>query len=483
MTLRQQATTGTYWMGASGIVGIALQLGSLAVLARLLTPEDFGLVAMVAVIVGLTQAYADMGISNAIIHRQDTTLDQLSSLYWLNIAASFVAYLVLAGGTPLIVLLYDEPRLENLVPLAALSLLISSLGMQFRTLLQKTLRFKVLAITEAIAAAVGTATAIAAAMANQGPYAIIYGSLAGTATGTILAVVIGWHDWPVRLIFRRDHLDGYLSFGLYQMGERTINYLWQKLDQLFIGVLIGGQALGYYNMAANLTSLPLQRINPILTRVAFPMFAKVQDNNDQLMRGFMIMRRMLATVNFPLYLGLASAAPVLVPVVFGDQWLESTPLIQILALVAALRATGNPVGSLLLAKGRADYGFYWNLVVVLVQIPVIAAGAYFGDVIGVSIAILAAQCVYFSVGYFVLVRRLIGPCFGLYLGSLGPAAISASFMALAVMVIGETVTGPPYRVLIIQILSGLFVYFGLYWLTFRSRALELAQLVLGRDMP
>lgn len=483
MSLKRQAVSGAYWLSAGGGANIALQLGSLAVLARLLSPEEFGLVAMVMIVVGLTHAYADMGISNAIIHRQDITRDQLSSLYWLNIAASFVAYLFLVAASPLVVFLYNEPRLEDMVPLAGLTLLFSAPGAQFRILLQKDLRFKILAITETITAAVGTVIAIGFAIAGHGPYSIIYGSLGGSALMTLLSIAVGWPVWPVRLVFDRRHLEGYISFGLYQMGERTVNYVWQKLDQLLIGTLIGGQALGYYNMAINLVYLPLQRINPILTRVAFPLFAKVQDDNDQLKRGYMIMRRTLAAVNFPLYMGLAGAAPIFVPVMLGEQWLESIVPIQILAIVAALRATGNPIGSLLLAKGRADWGFYWTLVVVLVQIPVIILGAHYGGIIGVATAILVAQFVYFNVGYLVLVRRLIGPCFAEYLGTLGPAAFSASIMGTAVAIIGATVPAPAYALLTAQIIGGVAAYLALYWIFFRNHGLEILHLVLGREKP
>lgn len=481
MSLKRKAVTGAYWLGAGGVIGVVAQFGTLMVLARLLEPRDFGLVAMVSVVIGLAQVYADLGVGNAIIHRQDTTAAQLSSLYWLNILAGVVAYLLLVAATPLVVLLYGEPRLAKLVPLAALILLISSPGAQFRILLQKELRFRALAISESIGAASGAGVAIASALAGHGLYAIVFGSLANHAVTTALVLAMGWREWPVRLTFQRKHLTGYIGFGLFQMGERTANYVGQNLGQLLIGVLIGAQALGYYNLAIGLVYLPLQRINPILTRVAFPMFAKLQDNTDQLKRGFMIMRGVLAAVNFPLFLGLAGTAPILVPVLFGEQWLESVVLIQILSLVAMLRSTGNPVGSLLLAKGRADYGFYWNLFTIPVLIPFISAGAYFGGAVGVATAVLVAQCLFFGLNYLMIVRRLIGPCFNQYLNTLAPAALSAGIMAVAVLAIGETLAGPASGPLVTQVVVGAGIYFGLYWLFFRSQAVAILRLALGRD--
>lgn len=124
---------------------------------------------------------------------------------------------------------------------------------------------------------------------------------------------------------------------------------------------MGAQALGFYTLAWNLIIQPLQKLNPIITRVAFPVFAKLQDDNARLKRGYMSTLNILSAMNFPYFFGLAVVAPLLVPVVFGMQWLPSILLMQILCVVGLLRSTGNPIGSLLLAKGRADWGFKWNL--------------------------------------------------------------------------------------------------------------------------
>lgn len=480
MSLKRQAALGSYWLGGSGAFNAILQFSQIAVLARFLPPSDFGLAAMVLVVTGLAQTYADMGVSGAIVHRQDTTPKQLSSLYWLNIVAGAAVYLMLMGVSPLIVWYFDQPRLAELIPVMALIFLIAPFGQQFRVLLQKHLRFREIAIVESVAAVGGAVTAVTAALAGHGVYALIFGHLANAACSTLLLMMIGWGEWRPRLWFQRRDLRGYVNFGLFQLGERSINYLAQRLDQILIGALLGPLALGYYNLAYNLVYLPISKINPVLTRVAFPFFAKIQDNNDQLQRGFMLLRRVLATVNFPFLLGLASVASAAIPLLMGDQWLPSVTLLQILAVAAMLRSIGNPIGTVLLAKGRADLGFFWNLFIFVIQIPVIYLGVHLGGSEGVAVAILAAQCCYFGLEYRLLIRPLLGSCFKPYILTMAPAGLTAGAMAVAVLAIGSLTREPTFLFLGVQVLSGVAIYAALNWLLYRRDMREMFRLALGR---
>ena len=481
MSLKRQAAEGAYWTGTSSVVVTVLQFAQLAVLARLLVPEDFGLMAMMMVVVGFAQVFADMGMSNAIIHRQDTTDDQLSSLYWLNILAGTVLFLLLLAAVPAIEAFFAEPRLAELIPVTALIFLIAPFGQVYQALLQKNLRFRELAVGETSAAAVSAAVAITAAIAGQGIYALIFGQLANIACRTAVLIGYGWSDWRPSLHFRRRDLDNYLSFGLFQTGERAINYISERLDQLLIGALLGAEALGYYHLAFNLVILPVARINPVLTRVAFPIFARIQDDAAKLRHGFMTMQRVLAALNFPLLFGLAVVVPVFVPTVLGEQWAPSILLVQILAGVALLRSTGNPVGSLLLGKGRADLGFYWNVWVVFTQIPAVYVGAKVSGTEGVAGALLLMQIAYFWCGYLFLVRRLLGPCLRSFLATLGPAAFTAGVMALAVTGLTEVVTFGAYPLLIAQVGIGALLYVVLNWLLYRDQTLSILRLVSGRS--
>lgn len=481
MSLKRQASSGARWTGSAAAVTATLQFLQLAVLARLLAPEDFGLMAMITIILVLAQSYTDMGVSNAIIHRQGTTHDQLSSLYWLNIMAGTTVFIIVIALKPAIMALYDEPRLDNLIPMAALIFLITPPGQQFQVLLEKNLRFKELAVIEACAAIIGAVVSISAALAGKGVFALVYGMLSSVIFKTLILIAIGWREWHPTLHFRRGDLHGYLGFGLFQMGEKTVNHLNGRFDQLLIGMLLGAQELGYYNLAFGLVVMPIARINPVLARVAFPIFARVQSDNEKLKSGYMTIRNVLAFTNFPILLGLAAVAPVMVPLAFGDKWLPSVILIQILALVAMVRSLGNPVGSLLLAKGRADLGFYVNCLIPFILFPAVYLGARFEGAVGVSMALVLASLILFWINYFFLVRRLLGPCLRLYLAALGPAGLTAGLMALVVAGLPEVLVLDGIRLLAVQVIAGVFIYVALNWLFFRERTMAILSLALGKD--
>lgn len=483
MGLKEKTVSGVKWSGISMGAVTALQFATLAILARLLSPADFGLMGMIMVVIGFAQAFADMGISNAIIHRQDTTKDQLSSLYWLNILAGVILFCAVCASTPLVVGFYHEPRLTRLLYLTALVFLITPLGQQFQILLQKELKFDGLAKIEITTAVVNSTVTIGAAFAGLGVYSLIWGQLAGTTVKVALLCGIGWRKWRPSLHFAKQDLKGYVSFGLYQMGERSINYLNSNLDYLLIGSMLGARALGYYTLAYNLIIRPSTMINPVITKVAFPVFSLIQSETDKLRRGYLKVLQLLAMVNFPMMVGLAVVAPVAVPLIFGDQWLPSVILIQILTIVGLLRSTGNPVGSLLLAKGRADLGFKWNLGLTVTQIPGLYLGAKLGGAVGVAIAFSILMVFYSILNYLVLIRTLLGPCLREYLQSMWSALWMSGVMGCGVFAIGALFqNNSKVIVLIVQIFIGTAVFISLLFFNQKILFNELRSMIFNRKV-
>ncbi|MGB3081358.1 MAG: MOP flippase family protein, partial [Candidatus Omnitrophota bacterium] len=305
MLLKEQAVSGVKWNGINAGIVATLQFVTLAILARLLVPTDFGLMGMVLVVIGFARLFADIGVSNAIIYRQDATRESLSSLYWLNILGGIAIFFIVCALTPLVVILYHEPRLSSLMYLLALTFLITPFGQQFQMLLQKELQFKQLARITIIAAAANSAVAIILAIGGMGVFSLIWGQLVGAFVRVLQLSFWGWRRWKPQWHFSRNSLKGYIGFGLYQLGERTVNYFNSNLDYLLIGILLGAKPLGYYTLAYNLILRPSLKINPIITRVAFPVFSKLQNDVVKLKKGYLKVLQVLSLVNFPLMVGLA----------------------------------------------------------------------------------------------------------------------------------------------------------------------------------
>jgi len=191
MSLKQRAITGVKWTTISTMLVSSFQLIQLAILARLLGPSAFGLIGMVMVVVGFANAFADMGISNAIIHRQDTTKQQLSSLYWLNIFAGIVVCCIVVLASPLIVEFFQEPQLQNLLIFTSAVFLITPIGQQFQMLLQKELSFDKLAKIEVTSSFFGTVIAIIMAFLGFGALSLVLGQLgsAGFKSANLVSFV------------------------------------------------------------------------------------------------------------------------------------------------------------------------------------------------------------------------------------------------------------------------------------------------------
>jgi O-antigen/teichoic acid export membrane protein len=457
--LRSSAVAGVKWTSAATAITLVLQFVQLSVLAHFLSPEDFGLMASVVVVAGLAQSFADMGLSKVIIARQNTTDDAISSLFWLNVLAGVLVFVAVLGSTPLVVAFYDEPELSDLMPWVAAAFMVAALGQLSQSVLQRDLHFDRLATAELGAVVAGMAVAIVSASQGAGALALVWGLLVHQAVRAALVVSAASPWWRPRLHFRTSEVRGHVGFGLYQMGERSINYLYSNVDYLLIGRFLGAEALGAYSIAYQLAVLPLLRLNPVLTRVAFPVFAKKQQDDAALRRGFAELIRLVAFVVFPLLVGLSVAAPQLVPLAFGDEWSDSIPLIQILAGLGALKAVVNPVGPLLLAKDRPDVGFKMNAFMLVVTALALWTVVGLG-VAAVAWTYLGVVAISFLVWCHVL-RAVVG--FGLhdYLSAIGWPALLAlgmgAAMEAAYLVIRQGVAEPA-TILAILALAGVASY-------------------------
>lgn len=479
MNLKTKAIAGVRWTGLSTLSTTVGQIVQLTVIARLLTPEDFGLFTMAAIVIGFAQTYADMGISAALIHRQDNTVQQLSSLYWLNIFAGISVFLLLVGITPLISLFYHEPRLSPILRVVALTFLITMWGTQFDILLQKDLSFNLLAKVQILTIITGVGASIFCALGGLGVWSLVWGQLVSSTVRTFLLVVLGRKYYKPKWHFATVDLRGYFLFGLYQLGERSINFLAERFDQLLLGSFVGAQALGYYNMAFRLVTQPISQINPIVTRVAFPVFARVQDDLPRLQRGYSQVLQYLTTINAPILCGLASVAPKAIPLIFGEQWSKSILLLQILTVPALLRSIGNPIGSLMLAKGRADLGFQWNIFLFIVSIPAISIGAILSGATGVAVSLLLLQIILQIPGYIYVIKPLLQMDVVAYLATIGHAVGFALCMGGCVWLLG-VFTPVSWKILCLQIGLGGICYIGCFWLFHEEHQLSMLKHLLTK---
>ena len=400
------------------------------VVARLLSPAEYGLMAAAMVVVGLGKTVSDGGLSAAIIARS-LSRETLSTLFWFNMATGLAIAALTLVAAPVVAAFYDEPGVAELVRWAALLFVMAPAGAQFGLLLQRELDFRRLALQQVLPALLGTAVAITAAASGAGAVSLIWGVLATTAANSAMTAVVAWRRWPPIHGFRWRLIRPHLGFGAYQMGERALNFGSGNVDYVLIGRFLGAASLGTYSLAYQLVARPLFVINPVVTRVAFPIFARRQHDDGALRRGYVQVVRVIAYVTMPLLTGLAVVAPEFIAVVVGPQWEASVPILQILCLLGMLRCLANPVGTVLLAKDRPDLGFKGNLVAFALMAAALAIAVQHGLVV-TAWAEVAVTAVFWLVWLLVL-RRLVALRWSDYAAALAIPVLLTAAMAAVVL--------------------------------------------------
>ncbi len=417
MSLKQKTFSGVRWTTFSFMIRVLLHFVQVVTLARLLEPADFGLIAIVMAIMAFLQIFSDAGVSSAIIHFRSVTREQFSSLYWLNVAVSVGLALFVALASHWVATFFEKHELQPLLMLAALTLVISSLGQQIRIVAQKNMRFSELAWVDVAGSLMSLVSVVTVAYLGGGAYSVIAGSM---MSAVVITFVVWWRladGWRPQFRMRLGEIGEFVKFGSYMMGNNLINVFNSQVDILLGGRLLGSYFIGLYSVTRDLNQNISDVINSIVTKVAFPVMASAQDDVERLKRIYLGIIRMTASVNFPIYVAIGLFAPEVVHFVLGEKWEASTPLLRVFAVWALLRSTGNPVGILLMARGRAKLSFQWNAFLVVIFLPVFWVGAEFGA-LGLAYAALLTQLFLFVPAWLFLVRPLCGAGLVEYLSQL-----------------------------------------------------------------
>lgn len=364
------------WTSVSSVASIGFQLGQLIILARILGPEAFGLMALVLVVTRILQPLADAGLHQAVIFHPNLSKDILSTLYWINLFIGCVLALSVFVGAPYLAQLLGDNRLTKLFQLVCPILILGPLASQIIALFTRDLKFDRLAIIQIGSLGAEFTTAVTFACLGWGVYSLIWGYLARFIVQAILAWWYAGFSYLPQWTWGLSQAWPYLRFGLFETGNLLINVFSTQIDKALVGRILGPTILGYYSIAWELIVFPIARINPIINRVSFPIFAKIKAIPEQLNRYYYRSVSLLLLINIPALIGLALVAEPFVEVFYGKEWLPAAPLIQILAIVGIHKAFANPGSGLLLAQGRADIGFYWNIGWTLALTMIIALGLY-----------------------------------------------------------------------------------------------------------
>lgn len=465
------------WLGGTQFIRQFMAIGTTVVLARFLTPSDYGIFAMTLFVNELAQMFIDFGIGSALVQRKQVDARLLSTCFWINLAiGTAVALLVIVAG-PVTADYFNQPLVAQLLLVSALNLMVAALVVIPQAVLTRRLAFNHVALGTTVGSLVGAVCTIAMAAAGAGIWALVFQPLIGTTVN--LLYVLWKSGWRPTAEFSLSCVHGILGFSGQVLVSNVANHLTRNLQQVIVAPLIGPSAIGLLTMAITVAWMPVAQFTSAAVRAIYPVFARLQDEQDRLDAGLRKTIGVVSLLAFPVLMGLAVLAADLLPVVFGSQWVDAAPLVSVLCGLCLVQSITFLVGSTLLAKGRADL----TMKIALVSVPIVAAALWLvrhEDIFWVTVSLSASHL---TVSLLTLHLALRGTRSGwmLLLTSVWRPLIGAVAMAVLLHVLRASLPDLAAGVrLLLLIAVGALFYLALTWVVNRFSLMELIGLFSRR---
>jgi O-antigen/teichoic acid export membrane protein len=354
-TLKAKALGAVVWSAAENLSNQGARFVIGVILARLLRPDEFGLIGMLAIFISVARMVADCGFGQALIQKQDATHRDESSVFYVSVVLGFLGAAILFGAAPLIASFYHQPQLILLTRVMAWLVFINAFGVIQTNLLTKKMDFKTQLKVSVISTVVGGVVAIVMAARGYGVISLAVQVLVGDSLRTVLLWLA--HGWRPAAEFSFDSVRKMFGFSSRLLASYFLNTIFQNIYTLLIGKFFDARALGFYTRAKNMQQLPAESLSSIVNRVSFPLFSVVQGDKPHLKRAVRKALTSVAFLNFPVLTGLACVAVPLVRLLLTDKWLPCAPLLQLLCAAGALYPLHVIHLSALVAQGRSDLYF------------------------------------------------------------------------------------------------------------------------------
>ncbi len=427
--LKNKARSAVFWSALDIFSRQGIGFVITVVLARLLVPEDFGTIALLALFLGIAEIFVNAGFSSALIQAQDATHVDESTVFWFNFIAGIMITALLFLLAPWIADFFALPILTPLTMLMACNVLISALGSIHSTLLIKKLDFKTPMKIGIASTLLSAAVAIVLAAYGLGVWALAAKAVVGTVTTTSLL----WYfsPWRPALVFSRISFEKLFAFSGWLFASSLLDTVYQKGYTLLIGKFYGTYDLGIYHRADNTQRLPASVLSRLLSRVAFPIFSSVNKDPERLRRGVRMCVRAMMFIVAPSMLGLAAVAENFVHVVFGAQWLPAVPILQVLCVAGLLYPFHVINLNVLNAQGHSKLFFRLEIIKKTIGTALLVFGSFFG-LMGIAWSRAAMSVVAFVINSHYTGKFLNYGGLGQIKDSIGSIALSA-LMAVVVI--------------------------------------------------
>lgn len=353
MNLKQKAVKSVFW---NVIQNSGSQITSFIVfslLAHLLGPEVFGLVALAGIFISFVQLFTDQGLASAIIQCKELDREHLDTAFWINLGSGVLLTFFGIAAAGVVANLFNEPQLVPIIRWLSLSFLLNALSSVQVAILSREFDFKSLAIRTLTASFVGGIVGVIMAFMGYGVWSLVGQQL----TNAFVAVFVLWQvsDWRPGLNISAKHYKELFAFGLNEVGFNIFNFFSRRGDDFLIGYFLGPVALGYYTIAYRVLLLMTELLISTISKVALPTFSRLQQEPERLRSAFYTATQLSSLVALPAFVSVAVLAPEIVQVLFGNKWLPSIPVIQILSFVGMLQSVSYFNGSVIVAMGKPSW--------------------------------------------------------------------------------------------------------------------------------
>jgi len=460
---------GVLWLTATKASGQIIAWVITIIVVRLLSPEDYGLMGMALLFTGVLFLFNEIGLGAAIVQKAELNAEQISDLRWVIFAVNVALFALLLLLAPVVAAYFDEPQLVPIIRILSISFLMNGVGVPSASILQREMAFKEKAAAEVMGNLAAGVSTLTLALLGYGVWGLVVGYLVQRFVTNVFYCV---YRPPVfRLSFSSRNVGLFMNFGFHVTASRFLWYVYSSADLAIVGKVLGSIQLGYYSLAIQYSSLPLEKFVTILNEIAFPSFSLVQSDTATLQRHYLKLVNFVALVTFPMFIGLCLVADSAVVVLLGARWLPVVFPLKLLCIVSCFRAIETINAPVTFARGRPQV-VLGNTVIGALVLPVsLYVGARYGGIDGVAIAWLITRPILFAV---VTSRtlRVVELGFARYLSGLWHP-IAGSLVMVAVVVTIDAYSGALGSAtrLVVCSLTGCVAYVA-YNLLFNSAALQ-----------
>jgi lipopolysaccharide exporter len=427
-TIRGRVLAGSMWLILLRSVSRVLGFASTIILARLLMPEDFGLMAMAAVSMAFLEAFTTLNLGTILIRNALSDRPDYDTAFTLQIIRGVVIALVILAGGPVIAGFFDEPRLIQILPFVALASFVNGFHNIGMVDLEKEFRFQGIVIKESLTRVAGVVLQIILAVLWRNYWALI----AGIVCQSVVAVALSYYVSSYRPKLSLARCGEIFGFAKWLTASSIVGFLREQCDALLIGRMLTPDILGTYVVGRNLVHMPLNELIAPVSRAMFPAYAKISGDPEALQRAFLMMLGSVFALASPACAGIGLISEPLILGLFGEKWLPAADVMPILAIGAIIASTGSVFGQILIVIGRPELAVYAQVVTLVLYIPALVVGIGMAEATGAAAARSAITIITFSI-IFLMIGRIMSLRFRDVLAMVWRSTAALAAMVLAIL--------------------------------------------------